>query len=72
MTNGFYEFGLLALVAFFFVNLVVGLLSADTSPPNFQEKEDPALNPWREIEAGVPTERAELTIPQMREKTGVV
>jgi hypothetical protein len=72
MTNGFYEFGLLALVAFFFVNLAVGLLSAGTPPPNFQEKEDPALNLWKEIEAGIPTEGGELTTPEMRKKTGVV
>lgn len=72
MTDGFYEFGLLALAAFFFVNLVAGLLWGGTPPPDLGEKEGPVLNPWREIEAGIPTEGAELTTPQISKKTHVV
>jgi hypothetical protein len=70
ISNGFLEFGLPTLVAFF-VNLVAGLLSACAPPSALREKEAPTLNPWKEIEAGIQTDEAELKTPQIMEQTRV-
>jgi hypothetical protein len=64
MENGFFEFGLFALVAFAFVNLIWG---ATLDAPPVRRR---TLN-LKELEAGVSFEGAELVTPTLKEKIHV-
>jgi len=73
MTNGFLEFGLLALLAFGYVNLLFGWVIGADLPPLARkgvgvEGVFPRL---RRAEEGVPTDGAELVVPEIKRKTPV-
>lgn len=66
MENGFFEFGLFALAAFAFVNVIWG--ATLDAPPILRGVTRPNL---KEMEAGISLEGAELVTPALKEKVHV-
>lgn len=66
MENGFFEFGIFALAAFAFVNVIWGMTL--DAPPVRRRMTRPDL---KELEAGIPVEGAELVVPTLKEKIHV-
>ncbi len=66
MNNGFFEFGLAALAAFAFINVIFGVTLE--APPVLRRQGKPDL---KELAAGIPIEGAELVTPTLAKKVHV-
>ena len=62
MINGFFEFGLVALIAFAFVNPLAILAFTGADVPRTEEK----TRKSRKLEQGIPVEGAKLVTPEIR------
>jgi hypothetical protein len=66
--NGFFEFGLPALIAFIFTTVMGGKMLIDQVPPSGAYE----LNTeWKRLEEGVAVEGAKLVTPKISEKVPV-
>jgi hypothetical protein len=65
MLNGF-EFGLFALAAFGLINAFWGVAVTLDAPPVLETRPN-----WKALEAGIPTEGAELIAPAFKEEVRV-
>jgi hypothetical protein len=67
MMNGFLEFGVTALAAFVFVNILAAWIFTDTNVPQAEEK----VRTRRKFEEGVPISGAKLVTPEIKKQTPV-
>ena len=66
--SGFLEFGLPAVIAFVFTNIIGGRMLVDHLPPSGTHR----LNPeWKRLEEGIAIEGATLVTPKISEKSPV-
>ena len=63
--DGFFEFGLVALLGFVFMNVAVVWTVINDLPPVNESSN------WKELEEGIPMKGAKLITPKITEKTPV-